>query len=515
MHRDRSTRPQSHPVATTPSPPPRRERRLLYAAALAGGFVASRLLYWSIGVRFDSSSLGWYWQYVDPVLLKYDLVRSLVYLHSQPPLFNLFLGLILKLFPGHEATAFQLIFLALGLTLTLSMFFLMARLGAPFVLAAALTGVFILSPAAILYENHLFYSYPLAALLCAAALCLHRFVAARRARDGLAFFTLLASLVYLRSVFHWVWFVFFVALLSFHLRADRKRILLTAAVPALLVAALYAKNQMIFGTSVTSSWLGMNLSRMTTFRLPREERAAMVQAGQLSQLALAGIFQSVDLYRQHFPWVPSATTGIPVLDQVRKQNGELNLNHLAYLEISRRFARDALQVIRLRPGVYLHCLLRTYFIFFVPASDYGFLSERNRAAIRSWEGSYDAVVNLRFQRHDVYKLEDERARSPLAYYEHNIFNMGWSLLLAYCLVVAYGFRHCRAAFRRAPADLPLVLTGAFLWISIVYVTVLGNALEYGENNRFRFDIDPLIFALLAVALPVLWKRGADALAARR
>src|SRR5207245_7531778 len=120
----------SHPVATTPSPPPRRERRLLYAAALAGGFVVSRLLYWSIGVRFDSSSLGWYWQYVDPVLLKYDLVRSLVYLHSQPPLFNLFLGLVLKLFPGHEATVFQLTFLALGLTLTLSMFFLMARLGA-------------------------------------------------------------------------------------------------------------------------------------------------------------------------------------------------------------------------------------------------------------------------------------------------------------------------------------------------------------------------------------------------
>ena len=36
-------------------------------------------------------------QYLDPLLLKSDLLKSLFYLHSQPPIFNLFLGIVLKL----------------------------------------------------------------------------------------------------------------------------------------------------------------------------------------------------------------------------------------------------------------------------------------------------------------------------------------------------------------------------------------------------------------------------------
>ena len=44
-----------------------------------------------------------------------------------------------------------------------------------------------------------------------------------------------------------------------------------------------------------------------------------------------------------------------------------------------------------------------------------------------------------------------------------------------------------------------------MWAAIVYVSVIGNAFEQGENNRFRFVIDPLI-VLGAAATCTYWAR---------
>ncbi len=73
--------------------------------AVVAVFLLSRVGYYVAGVRFDASSLPWFWQYIDPVLLKTDLGQSLWYLHSQPPAFNLFLGIVLNLFPGSAPLA--------------------------------------------------------------------------------------------------------------------------------------------------------------------------------------------------------------------------------------------------------------------------------------------------------------------------------------------------------------------------------------------------------------------------
>jgi hypothetical protein len=44
---------------------------------------------------------------------------------------------------------------------------------------------------------------------------------------------------------------------------------------------------------------------------------------------------------------------------------------------------------------------------------------------------------------------------------------------------------------------PTFLTVLYLLLNVLYVALVGNALEVGENNRFRFMIDPLALALLA------------------
>jgi hypothetical protein len=49
-------------------------------------------------------------------------------------------------------------------------------------------------------------------------------------------------------------------------------------------------------------------------------------------------------------------------------------------------------------------------------------------------------------------------------------------------------------------DAPLALTVVFLWINIVYVTLVGNSFEVGENNRFRVMIDPFMTVMVALFL---------------
>ena len=133
-------------------------------------FVISRLIFHMVGIRFDMTPLDWYPQYIDPPLLRERLLESTYYLHSQPPLFNLFMGAVLKLFPGREAIAFGMAYRALGLALAVSMFLLMRRMRIRTAIAFPLTIAFLLSPPCILFESRLFYAYPLTTFLCVAAI---------------------------------------------------------------------------------------------------------------------------------------------------------------------------------------------------------------------------------------------------------------------------------------------------------------------------------------------------------
>ena len=76
----------------------------LWAVVACG--ILSRLVYRGLGVRFSAAPLDYYIQFLDPELLRHDLLRSLFYMRDQPPGFNGFLGLVLKLFPVDFAAAY-------------------------------------------------------------------------------------------------------------------------------------------------------------------------------------------------------------------------------------------------------------------------------------------------------------------------------------------------------------------------------------------------------------------------
>lgn len=480
------------PAAT--DPPTDRAARLRAAAPLAFVllvFLVSRVAAWRAGVRFDGGSLPWFGQWVEPELLRTRLCESVYYLHAQPPLFNLFLGVVLKLFGGAATAAFGAVYFGAGALLAACLFGLMTRLAVPCWPAALLAAGFAASPPAVLYEHWLFYTHPEAVLLCASALAFHRFVESPRRGRGVLLFALLAALALARSTFHLLWLfgVLGLALVGAG-PAARRLTLRVAALPLLLVVAVYAKNALHFGTFTTSSWFGMNLAQIALRPLPPERRSALVRSGRASELASLDPFLPLRAYPEAFrrPVGPDA----PVLRREAKAGGWPNLHHSAYIRVSRAYARDAVASVRAYPASYLRTVGRALQLYLVPASDYPFIAG-NRAHLRALEGPYNRYV------FGTYGARDPVMRGEwLAPHEiPERCAWAWAALLVLGPLSALAL--AARAWRRAGALGARHATALLLAFDIVYVTAVSNLFEFGENNRLRFPVDPLVLAVGAAA----------------
>lgn len=130
------------------------------------------------------------YHYLDPEILRHELLRGLADLHAQPPVFNAFLGVVLKLAGSHANAVFA------------ASYELMAA-----GLSAGLAWLFALHPTSIVHGHWLFYTLPVQLLLVAGAVVLVRFVDGGRARSAYAFVWFAARLLLTRSLYHVVWLV--------------------------------------------------------------------------------------------------------------------------------------------------------------------------------------------------------------------------------------------------------------------------------------------------------------------
>jgi hypothetical protein len=454
---------------------------------LVAVFAISRGAIRIAGVRFDTGPLAFFWQYADFDLLEHDLLRSLWYLHSQPPLYNLWLGLNLKAFSRHLGPAIRLEYLACGLALALLLYALLVRTTARRKLALVLACIVAVSPSVLLYENWLFYEYPVTVLLLASLLALDGFVHRRSFAWGFAFFTLIAMVIYTRSTFQVVWALMAVLLLLWAMPGARKLVLLTCLVPMTAIVLLYVKNEVVFGVPATSSWGGMNLAQVAYADLSPSTRRRLIADGTLSKTSTVDPFTTLEGYPDFLR--RTRRTGIPVLDERRKRlhlgrpergpaNYSNNFNNLAYVEISKAYLHDALGLIRARPGIYLDGVGDGLYLFFQPASDDGGVAP-NRRKIQAWDSVFNAGV--------LWKIPSV---SPIA----------WGLVLAYLVAGGYGLVLVRRFRRGAGAERERLAVLLFAWGTLIYVTLVITFGEVLENQRLRFCLDPLVLVLDTVAV---------------
>ncbi|RLE26903.1 MAG: hypothetical protein DRJ65_04445 [Acidobacteria bacterium] len=442
--------------------------------ALAGVFIAERIILVIVGIRFNADALGWYWQVLDPVLLRENLFESLFFLHSQPPLFNLVLGLVLKLAPNGATWLLHGLFLVLGLGLAMAIFCGLVELHWSPRIAALAVAVAALTPGWIVYENWLFYDFPVLVLLTVACVALLRFARAGEWGSLGVFLAAVSAVALTRSLFHLIWVVVSLGiLLTIRRRLGGWRTVALLVAPLFLVAGWYAKNQVVFGFFGSSSWLGLSLAKTATARLEPEDREALVAEGVISPWALVKPFSPLEWYEAAAK-VQFEDSPIKVLGQRLKKSGHTNFNHLGFVDISAGCRTDAFAVIVNRPSVYLNSVATAVRRFFSSAVAYPpFL---------------DNLVVMA----PVYRFGEMTWSRPAA------------VAVAFVGALLISIYGALGAFRqgqRAEAVVRLWVIWTLLWVLVV-----GSLVEVGENHRFRFLVTPLVWLTLADGGRRLWIR---------
>ena len=444
------------------------------------------------GVRFDTSTRSYMWQYLDPSVLRDSPIKSLWYLHAQPPLFNAFLWLAESVSPFGLGASAHVVFLALGLALTVGSALLARELGVPWPGAIAVGAVIGCNPVTILYQNWLYATLAVATTLVLTVFALARFERTSRPVSFGLFLLGCATLVYLRSVFHPLWFLVVAVLASWWAarRLGVARALAVAAVPVLLVAGLALKNLVVFGDPGTSSWLGMSLAKLTTYPQLFDD------SHELDRLERQGVVDRVAFVNPFFPFrsyadagVPTPPPrGVPAVDEQLKANGDTNMNYWGYLEASRRSLDNDLAFIRARPGQYLSQVGSAWEYFLASPSSFHPL-DQNRDRIRGLDQAWRLVA-----------YGERPASFDLGVQTLN----GSSVGIVTILVLVVLFLGALAAIVGRPRRLrdlvrrPSIVFGLSTCLGFAVVV---NATEVGENMRFRYEIEPLQMVLV-VALVI-------------
>lgn len=443
---------------------------------LTCAFVVSRVGYHVAGFRFDASPLGSYFQYVDPALLRRSLLQSLWHLHSQPPLFNLFLGVVLKLFPERHAAVFAAVFLALGLVLVLAIHAVLRRTGVPSWLSAVIALGFSLSPVAVLFENWLFYAHPVAVLVTLSVLSLQRYTDRRRRADLVAFFAWVVVLALTWSAFHLLWVIATVVLLALTVRDRVREVCVVGGLALLAVGSVYAKNLVMFGSfGCASIYPKLNLALMTVRHLPDARRHA--ESGDIAATSLILPYRGKP---DDYGLALGGPTGVGVLDQLRKPDGHSNWHHIAYLEIADLYYRDALWVLKTAPEIYWRHVRNNVERYFAPATD-----------------------------SPPFRPEDgiAAARLPVVRVFNRLFTgsagqqgPGWLLVVVLPTALGLGVvlltRRGRAWLGVDDAPSPSRATIGFCVGTLVYMFLVTVLLSAADQSRYRYMVTPCYLVLI-------------------
>lgn len=471
--------------------------RRLGLIVVIGCFAVSRVAYALAGMGFDASALhptavrDVQWQLLPLSLLRHHLLSSVWNLHSQPPLYNLACGLLLRLPSGARAGCAAAVFVALGVVMVSLTYLLLAELGVDLRLAAVVTIVVVADPAAAVYEHWLSWSYPTGAALTAGAYCLARFARTRSTRWAALSATAFAAVVLLDATFQWPWLVAATAALAVAGRAHWRRAIRAAALPVVLVAGWYIKDATQFATVATSSWLGMNLWQSTLAQAPAADVQRLVGERVLTPLAAREPFQSVSAYRPEVG--ATRRTGVPALDRPTSELGVPNFNNLAYIAVSDRYLSEDLAYIRARAARYGRAVTMSLELWSIPAEQYVW-PERDSAALAGYARLFDRTVLLQpgFAGDAIVRAEFAAARP-------SIQQLSWTVVG----VTAIDLLLTPVALVRRRRNRLWVAVGTLMWVTVAYSIVVTSLTELGENMRFRFELGTLPLVLAVATLAVL------------
>ncbi len=432
------------------------------------------------------------WQQLDLNQLHHNFLQSIWNLQSQPPLYNVATAVLVRLPYGLAHFVLVIGALLLGLGIALCAFWLLIELGVPRSGAFGVAVLVVLDPSAVLYENWYFYTYPTAFLVVLAALSLTKYLKRQQPLWGVCFFSSVSLVVLLNSTFQWPWLLVVIGAVVVLLRHRWRAVLAVGLVPVALVAFWYGKNAVLFHTTTTSSWTGMNLARITTEQASTSELQSLLKAGKITSASTIIPFTAPP--SAYGPRLSHhARTGVAVLDDPNKGDGSINFNNIRFIAISDQYLHNDLHFIEAYPGLYARSVMKASTVFLLPSDQYIFVAS-NQSKISTYARVYDLVVNWQ-----VLGTSPTSTTSFASGHGPSFLETAWGVVMVYGLALIGA---PWVAWRRRQ-DHAFALTMAFMWLTTLYVAVLTNLVEIGENNRFRVDLGPVVLVMAAVVIDAL------------
>jgi hypothetical protein len=473
-------------------------RRLVVPGALVvvGVFVVVRVGYWATGGGFTTAALRTSWQLLDLRRLTADPFGSVALLHIQPPAFNLFVGVVERWSPLSAGFTYQVLYLACGLVLLLTLRALLVELGCSELAATVGTVVVALDPVLLSYENTATYELPVATLLVVSGWCCARYARTRSTGHLVAFVAAITAAALTRALLHPAWLVAAVVLVvvAVRPRTGWRAIGAAVAIPLVLIGGWMLKNQVLFDEPSMSTILGGNLARGVIAPMPRAAVDALVRDGSITPAARVRAFSAYSAYqpaigpcRTH--WTPT------VVRALVKEDGISNFNSVCFLRVYHQEQHNALVLLREHPADYLgtrYAPLSIHFFHDLAPDRY-----HDNATLRVLTDVWNPVLaRLGVTVHDAGWTNNLIPGAPPP-----TIPVSLTLLAATLFVLGLGTSaFARVVRRRArPGD----LARAYLAGTVAFVALVSIATEYGENGRFRFLVDPIVIGL-AVAQVVTW-----------
>lgn len=455
-------------------------------------FVFSRAVLAGAGLPFGFS-LDWMWL-ADTADLRDRLAETLWYFHAFPPGMDLLTGVLLKL--GEDAAGAaalaQGLFFILGLVLANALVALGHAVGLGPRAAVIVSASFLLTPPTLYFEHLYLYEWPIVTLVVVSAVCFHRACLRPSAGRWLAFFGVCAAIAVTRSTFHLVWFVALAvaAVIVSGARTGRRAAMVGAVPGLLLILLVYGKNALLFGEFAASTFGPASFHLITVDRMPRAERDRWIAEGRLSPFAAISPYAPPREYARVFAssdlpgWPPQVTR----LDHVSVRAP--NFNHWFILEAHRARRHDVEAYLWAHPLGYVRNVWTGLQALLGPSTEWhprtgtpASPHEAHRAVLGPYVTTYNALLHrLPFP--------------PVGVYVFLPVVLAWATWRAWVL-----WRAGSAAERARGA---LV---AYCVVQVVFVIAVSSMATYLESSRYRFQIEPFIWMLVAFSVMSVLPHG--------
>jgi hypothetical protein len=451
------------------------------AGMLIIAFILSRLIIHFLGLRFQYDAIYDYWQYLDIRTLRNNLLAGVWYDHTQPPVFNLFLGAILKIAPASAPWIFAAIFKLIPLVNALLLLRLLQRITAHRWLPVILSLLYLLSPGTMVFENELFYTSLITLLFLISISYLLNFTKGINWSSAIGFFLPLTIICLTRSMYHVVFFLLLIAVIIYFRHRKQvglNKLVITAALSLLITGGWYMKNYFIFGQFSASSWLGMNMARNIFHDNEVKDPSRIESIPPFSPIADYKPFITGDLEKKY-----AGLNDIDLLLEM-KNDSFRNEKHINFLEVSEQYKKAGIQHIKQQPLPFVKNVMQSAITFFAPATRYTLMEEQARKI-----KYYDAVYSFNLSQFASGKQQRRIALTLSALPQLLIFVFTFWILL------------CNWCKRRQ-----LSAVNLFIGIVLLYAFCVSSLVEHYENMRFRFELEPLFLILLAQACMIFFAK---------